>query len=68
MKEWLKVGSLPDDNELSADLKAVDYGYAPIVLEAIVHEYLAYQLHSSALHGIVHVDVGLCCGDAFVPG
>src|SRR5216683_2472038 len=27
MKEWLKVGSLPDDNELSADLKAVDYGY-----------------------------------------
>jgi hypothetical protein len=27
MKEWLKVGSLPDDNELTADLKAVDYGY-----------------------------------------
>jgi hypothetical protein len=27
MKEWLKVGSLPDDNELLADLKAVDYGY-----------------------------------------
>jgi hypothetical protein len=27
MKEWLKVGSLPDDNELFADLKAVDYGY-----------------------------------------
>jgi hypothetical protein len=27
MKEWLKVGSLPDDNELSADRKAVDYGY-----------------------------------------
>ncbi len=27
MKEWLKVGSLPDDNELSADPKAVDYGY-----------------------------------------
>jgi hypothetical protein len=27
MKEWLKVGSLPDDNELAADLKAVDYGY-----------------------------------------
>ena len=27
MKEWLKVGSLPDDNDLSADLKAVDYGY-----------------------------------------
>jgi hypothetical protein len=25
MKEWLKVGSLPDDNELSADLKAVDW-------------------------------------------
>ena len=25
MKEWLK-GSLPDDNELLADLKAVDYG------------------------------------------
>jgi hypothetical protein len=24
MKEWLKVGSLPDDNELTADLKAVD--------------------------------------------
>jgi len=27
MKEWLKVGSLPDDNALTADLKAVDYGY-----------------------------------------
>ncbi len=27
MKEWLKVGSLPDDPELLADLKAVDYGY-----------------------------------------
>jgi hypothetical protein len=27
MKEWLKVGSLPDDNDLIADLKAVDYGY-----------------------------------------
>jgi hypothetical protein len=27
MKEWLKVGSLPDDNDLTADLKAVDYGY-----------------------------------------
>jgi hypothetical protein len=27
MKEWLKAGSLPDDNELTADLKAVDYGY-----------------------------------------
>ena len=27
LKEWLKVGSLPDDNELAADLKAVDYGY-----------------------------------------
>jgi hypothetical protein len=27
MKEWLKVGSLPDDAELVADLKAVDYGY-----------------------------------------
>jgi hypothetical protein len=26
MKEWLKVGSLPDDAELIADLKAVDYG------------------------------------------
>ena len=25
--EWLKAGSLPDDNELAADLKAVDYGY-----------------------------------------
>jgi hypothetical protein len=27
MKEWLKAGMLPDDHELSADLKAVDYGY-----------------------------------------
>jgi hypothetical protein len=27
MKVWLKVGSLPDDAELTADLKAVDYGY-----------------------------------------
>jgi hypothetical protein len=27
LKEWLKVGSLPDDNELTADLKAVDCGY-----------------------------------------
>jgi hypothetical protein len=27
MKEWLKVGSLPDDNELTADPQAVDYGY-----------------------------------------
>jgi hypothetical protein len=27
MKEWLKMGSLPDDNELLADLKAVDCGY-----------------------------------------
>ena len=27
MKEWVKAGSLPDDNELTADLKAVDYGY-----------------------------------------
>jgi hypothetical protein len=27
MKAWLKVGSLPDDNDLTADLKAVDYGY-----------------------------------------
>jgi hypothetical protein len=27
MKEWCKVGSLPDDPELIADLKAVDYGY-----------------------------------------
>jgi hypothetical protein len=27
MKEWLKAGSLPDDTELTADLKAVDYGY-----------------------------------------
>jgi hypothetical protein len=26
-KERLKVGSLPDDSELSADLKAADYGY-----------------------------------------
>ena len=26
-EEWLKVGSLPDDNDLTADLKAVDYGY-----------------------------------------
>ena len=25
--EWLKAGSLPDDNEPAADLKAVDYGY-----------------------------------------
>ena len=25
--EWLKAGSLPDDNDLIADLKAVDYGY-----------------------------------------
>jgi hypothetical protein len=27
MKEWCKVGSLPDDTELLADLKSVDYGY-----------------------------------------
>ena len=27
MKAWLKAGSLPDDNDLTADLKAVDYGY-----------------------------------------
>jgi hypothetical protein len=27
MREWLKVGSLPDDLELIADLKAVAYGY-----------------------------------------
>ena len=27
LKEWLKVGNLPDDNELLADLKAVDCGY-----------------------------------------
>jgi hypothetical protein len=27
IKEWLKAGSLPDDNELTADLKAVDHGY-----------------------------------------
>ena len=27
MKEWLKVGSLPDDTDLLADLKAVDDGY-----------------------------------------
>src|SRR5882724_2665616 len=27
MKEWLKAGSLPDDKDLAADLKAVDYGY-----------------------------------------
>ncbi|HJX21979.1 MAG TPA: hypothetical protein VJ454_13375, partial [Steroidobacteraceae bacterium] len=27
MKEWLKAGSLLDDTELLADLKAVDYGY-----------------------------------------
>jgi hypothetical protein len=27
IEEWLKVGSLPDDPELLADLKAVDYGY-----------------------------------------
>jgi len=27
MKEWVKAGSLPDDTELTADLKAVDYGY-----------------------------------------
>jgi hypothetical protein len=26
LKEWCKVGCLPDDNELLADLKAVDYG------------------------------------------
>ena len=36
MKEWLKAGMLPDDHELSADLKAVDYGYDasdPVLLE-----------------------------------
>jgi len=27
MKEWCKAGCLPDDRELIADLKAVDYGY-----------------------------------------
>jgi hypothetical protein len=27
MKEWCKAGCLPDDQELAADLKAVDYGY-----------------------------------------
>src|SRR5436190_22221796 len=27
MKEWCKAGCLPDDNELVADLKAVDFGY-----------------------------------------
>ena len=27
MKEWCKSGCLPDDAELIADLKAVDYGY-----------------------------------------
>ena len=27
MQEWCKVGSLPDDPDLIADLKAVDYGY-----------------------------------------
>jgi hypothetical protein len=33
IKECLKAGSLPDDNELTADLKAVDYGYDAILLE-----------------------------------
>ncbi|HEX9328734.1 MAG TPA: hypothetical protein VF915_19575, partial [Reyranella sp.] len=27
LKEWCKVGCLPEDRELSADLTAVDYGY-----------------------------------------
>jgi hypothetical protein len=27
MKEWCKAGCLPDDHELVADLKAVDFGY-----------------------------------------
>jgi hypothetical protein len=27
MKEWCKAGCLPDDNDLVADLKAVDFGY-----------------------------------------
>ena len=27
MKDWCKTGCLPDDQELIADLKAVDYGY-----------------------------------------
>ena len=27
MKEWCKAGCLPDDRELIADPKAVDYGY-----------------------------------------
>jgi hypothetical protein len=27
MKEWLKVGCLPNDLELAADLGNVDYGY-----------------------------------------
>ena len=27
MKEWCKVGCLPDDRELRADLTAIDYGY-----------------------------------------
>ena len=27
MKEWCKSGCLPDDRELSADLRRVDYGY-----------------------------------------
>jgi hypothetical protein len=27
LKEWCKVGCLPDDRELCADLTAIDYGY-----------------------------------------
>jgi hypothetical protein len=34
VKEWLKVGCLPADDELTADLKAVDYDYAAARLPA----------------------------------
>ena len=27
MKQWLRIGAIPDDNELEADLTSIEYGY-----------------------------------------
>jgi len=56
LKEWLKVGSLPDDNELLADLKAVDYGYD--ASDAILLE----RKDDMRRRGLASPDDGECAG------
>jgi hypothetical protein len=51
VKEWLKVGCLPADDELTADLKAVDYDYAP-------HAFLLERKDDMRRRGLASPDDG----------